>query len=160
MPRISRNENDDTNRVSSDILHTSQQMGCSNLWARLKIMCHVRQPIYHTRYSLPLRVATRFNGVAVKSKRNKSESPAVSRSFVRQHPLPRPVSSAQLPASSTENRGHNPGQDILVSFRKFVLRETFPVCIAMRLFVIHRGYMRDARRFVEEGCTEGRLYFE
>lgn len=82
MPRISRNENDDTNRVSSDILHTSQQMGCSNLWARLKIMCHVRQPIYHTRYSLPLRVATRFNGVAVKSKRNKSESPAVSRSFV------------------------------------------------------------------------------
>lgn len=45
-------------------------------------MCHVRQPIYHTRYSLPLRVATRFNGVAVKSKRNKSESPAVSRSFV------------------------------------------------------------------------------
>lgn len=57
-------------------------MGCSNLWARLKIMCHVRQPIYHTRYSLPLRVATRFNGVAVKSKRNKSESPAVSRSFV------------------------------------------------------------------------------
>lgn len=79
-------------------------------------------------------------------------------SFVRQHPLPRPVSSTQLPACSTENRGHNPGQDILVSFRKFVLRETF-LFVLRCVFLLFIAGTRDATRFVEEGCTKGWLYF-
>lgn len=113
----------------------------------LKIMRHVRQPVYtiYTHISPPAcwRTGLRLN----RSETSRNFPRRLSRS-VRQHPLPRPVSSsAQL--RSTENRGRNPGQDILVSFRKFL----FP-------FVFRRVFLLFIARFVE-GCTrtKARRYF-
>lgn len=143
-------------------------MGCSNLWARLKIMCHVRQPIYYTRYISPL-CAYVLAHVSMGLRLNRSETsriprrpppflPSFVRSFVRSSASSSSSGFLRTAARLVQRKIEAiiPARICSYPFENSFYERNVPV--AMRVFVIRRGWYE--MRFVEEGCTrEGDYIF-
>lgn len=102
-------------------------------------------------------VGTRFHGVAVKSKRNKSDPPpsssfpSILRSFVRSSASSSSSGFLRTAARLVQRKIEAiiPARICSYPFENSFYERNVPV--VMRVFVIRRGWCE--MRFVEEGCT-------